>query len=242
MPSYAPDENSSDHTPLIRRIKDMDPDDQPRERAERYGVGTLAVADLWSLILRTGTPGKPVTEMARDLMRVNGGSLHSLEHRERPELMQVNGIGITKAIQIEAVFELMRRYNLETADEKPHLTSARQIFEYMCPRIGNLPHEEIWILNMSRSMQVISCYRHTSGSATASIFDVKAVIRTALLNRAQYLIMVHNHPSGTLKSSPPDDHITKLLRDAAATMEMPLMDHLIISSTGYYSYAEHGKI
>lgn len=225
-----------------RTVKELDADDQPREKAEKHGCGALSTADLWALILRTGLPGKPITELCRDLMRENGGRLHDLERRDRREILKIKGIGKTKAIQIEAVMEIVRRYCGEELSERPCVASSADIDRLMRHRIANLDHEEIWVILLNRRNTVISVRRITSGSATASVFDVKNVMKNAILENAEGLILCHNHPSGNLRPSPQDDGITRVCREACATLEIRMLDHLIISSEGYYSYLDEGRI
>ena len=133
-----------------KTVKELDVDDQPREKAEKYGCGSLSTADLWALILRTGLPGKPITELCRDLMRENDGRLHNLERRDRREILQIKGIGKTKAIQIEAVLEIVRRYCNEELSERPVISCANDIDRLMRHRIANLGHEEIWVVLLNR--------------------------------------------------------------------------------------------
>lgn len=224
------------------RVKDMHVDDQPRERALKYGIHTLSTPDLWAVILRTGVPGRPITELCREIMRENGESLYNLERRSPEEIMLTKGIGPTKALQVAAVMEIVRRYNREKIGKKYVITSAESIYELMHSEIGNLPHEEIWMVYMTNANVVIATRRITSGSAVASIFDVKAIMKEALLLNAQALAMCHNHPSGTLRPSVDDDRITKKLKEASQLFDMRLLDHLIITSSGYYSYHDSGRL
>ena len=223
-------------------VKDMDADDQPRERALKYGIATLSTPDLWALILRTGIPGKPITQLCRDLMRDNENSLFRLERKSLKEIMTSKGIGQTKGLQILAVMEITRRYNREKTIERAVITSSQAIYDFMRSDIANLPHEEIWALYLGRRNDVIAKKRITQGSATASIFDIKAIMKEALLMDAQGMVLCHNHPSGNLTPSGPDDQITKKMKDASALMDIRFLDHLILTSSGYYSYFDSGRL
>lgn len=225
-----------------RTVKDLDTDDQPREKALKHGCGVLSTADLWALVLRTGLPGKPITELARELMRNNDGSLHRLERRTRREILDMKGIGMTKAIQIEAVMELIRRYCGETHVGNPIIRSSADAAAVMRPEIANLPMEQIWCVLLNRRNEVVKKVKLTSGSSTASIFDRKAVVKAALLENAECVILYHNHPSGNLQPSREDDNITRLLAEACKSMDLRLHDHIILSVTGYYSYADQGRL
>lgn len=225
-----------------RTVKDFDTDDQPRERAEKYGCGVLPTADLFAIVLRTGLPGKPITELCRDIMRANEGSLRKLERRDRRELLKIKGIGKTKAIQIEAVMEIARRFGSETPLERTVIRSKEDIDRLMRYKIANLPHEEIWIILLDRANQVISTRRMTSGSSTATVFDVKAIIKNALLENAEGLVLCHNHPSGNLRPSAQDDDITRICRDACNMMQLRMLDHVILSNVDSYSYHDNGRL
>lgn len=227
---------------VIRTVKDFDPDDQPREKAEKHGCGVLSVPDLWAIILRTGLPGKPITELCRDLMRENGGKLHNLERRTRKELRNIKGIGLTKSIQIEAVMELMRRYAEEEPLQEQQITSSETIFRRMRYKIGNLAHEEIWILLLNRRNQVIKEICLSSGTSTASLFDVKAAIKHAILENAEGIILTHNHPSGGTVPSESDNKITRELKQASDFMRIKMLDHVIVTAGAFYSYHDNNRL
>lgn len=230
----------------VRTIKEMNQDERPRERAINHGIGSLTTAELLALILRTGQPGLPITDLCRQLMKDNDNSLLRLERRSRSELRLTKGIGDAKALQIEAMMEVMRRYQKEIIDKSTQrldlIKSAASIHERMRHRIANLDHEEVWIMLLSRRNEVIKEFRLTSGSSIASIFDTKMIIKRALLEDAQGIAMCHNHPSGNLRPSPQDDSITHKLSDACKAMELRFLDHVIITVGGYFSYSEEGRI
>ncbi len=223
-------------------VKDMNPEDQPREKAEKHGCSVLSTPDLLALILRTGTPGSPITKLCREIMDFCGGSLHELERRDRRELLKIKGIGKTKAIQIEAVMEIVRRYSNELLTPRTPIRSSTDIDRIMRQRIGNLPHEEIWVILLNRANQVISTRRSTSGSAVASIFDIKNIVKNAVLENAQAIILCHNHPSGNLRPSRSDDEITTTCKRACELLDIKMLDHVILSSRGYYSYADECRL
>jgi len=231
-----------DTKPRSLTVKDFDPDDQPREKAEKYGCGVLSVPDLWAIILRVGTPGNPVTELCRSLMRDNDGKLHRLERRTRKELLARKGIGMTKCIQIEAVMELMKRYAAEEPVQEMSIDCADKIFQRMRYKIGNLDHEEVWILLLNRRNKVIREVCMSTGTATASLFDVKVAIKHALLENAEGIVMTHNHPSGGILPSTSDDMITRDLKEACKFMNLRMIDHVIITDSGYYSYHDNGRL
>lgn len=224
-----------------RTVKEFDPDDQPREKAEKHGCGVLSVPDLWALILRTGTPGVPVTELCREMMKQNSGRLHRLERRSRKELRGIKGIGLTKSIQIEAVMELMRRYAAEEPVQEQPITGSEQIFKRMKYVIGNLPHEEIWILLLNRRNLVTKEICLSRGTSSASLFDVRTAVKHAIMENAEGIILVHNHPSGGTRPSDCDDRITKEFKEACGFLRLRLLDHVIVTADAYYSYHDAGR-
>lgn len=235
-------DKTTDNQKRSRTIKDFDLADRPQEKALEHGCSTLAVPDLLALLLRSGQPGMPITELTRNLMREHDYSLHDLQRTTREQLVETKGVGTVKALQIEALFELVRRYNMETLQKRPQIKGPNDIYAIMVHHIGNLPHEEIWALYLNRRNEVIKTSRITSGSATASVFDSKKVVREAILNHAEGVILCHNHPSGNLLPSPQDDNMTRNFHQACKFLELRMLDHLIVTREGYYSYSNEGKL
>ena len=226
----------------FKTVKEMDEDQQPREKAEKYGINVLSIPELWAIILRVGSPGYPITELCRDLMRKNKGSLHRLERRTKEELCEMKGVGPVKAIEILAVMELIRKYiNEDIPDDEP-IRSSVQIYKLMRHKIGNLDHEEIWLLLLNRRNQVIKEIKLTSGTSTSSVFDTKLAIKQAILENSEGIILCHNHPSGTLSPSLQDDKLTRDLKEACTYMGIRLLDHVIITSKGHYSYNDSSRL
>lgn len=228
----------------VRTIKEMSKEERPRERAIAHGIGSLTTAELLAIILRTGQPGLPITDLCRQLMDDNDNSLLRLERRSRNELMLTKGIGDAKALQIEAMMEVMRRYQHEVHHKElgNQIRSSQDIQRRMRPRIANLDHEEVWVLLLNRRNEVIKEFRLTSGSSIASVFDSKMILKRALLEDAQGIVMCHNHPSGNLLPSPQDDNITRKLSEACKTMDLRFIDHVIVTVSSFYSYADQGRL
>lgn len=243
LEAHEPDMQQS--APVLT-IKEMNKEERPRERAINHGIGALTTAELLAIILRTGQQGFPITDLCRQLMSDNGNSLLRLARRSRQELTLTKGIGDAKALQVEALMEITRRYHLELTDSATRnldpIKTSDSIFQRMRYRIANLDHEEVWILLLNRRNQVIKEFRLTSGSAIASVFDTKMILKRALLENAEGIVMCHNHPSGNLRPSPQDDNITRKLFGACGAMDLRLLDHVIVSVDGYYSYADEGRL
>lgn len=224
-------------------MKDLDPIMQPREKADRFGYEALSKSELLALILRTGVPGIPITDITSRLLEANEGSLHLLMRRSEEELMKTPGMGPVKAGQVKAIMELAARYfTEETNPQRVKIKDSKDIYNLMRFQLANLNKEEVWLITLNRAHYVIGRHRLTIGSSVASVFDLKAALKKAVLDEASSLALCHNHPSGNLLPSPQDDAITRALKNAAATMEFNLIDHLIISIEGYYSYADQGRL
>ena len=226
----------------FKTVKEMDEDQQPREKADKYGVGVLSIPELWAIVLRTGTPGYPITELCRDLMRENGGSLHTLERRTKEELCRMKGIGPTKAVEILSVIELIKRYIHEDIPMDEPIRSSQQIYDRLRHKIGNLDHEEIWMLILNRQNKVVKEVRLTSGTSTSTVFDSKNAIKRALLENAESIILSHNHPSGSLRPSTQDDNLTRDLKEGCKYIGLRLLDHIIVTPNGFYSYNDSGRL
>lgn len=232
------DENSDRVRPLM--VKELDLEDRPREKALKYGFQALNNAELLAIILKSGTPGRPITVIARELMKQNQDRFTFLERMDDKELLAVKGLGPVKVLELRAALEVMRRYSAEKIGDRIQFKSSADIHEYMRYRIGNLPHEEMWALFTDNSNKLISEMRVSEGSSVATIVDVKKILRRALSSSAQGIILCHNHPTGMLKPSGPDRSITLKCRDACGIMELRMLDHLIISTDGYYSFHDNG--
>lgn len=223
-------------------VKDLPADEQPRERVLKYGIGSLSNADLFAIILRTGASGYPVTDLCRDLMRMNDNLFLNLERKSREQIMEIKGIGELKAMQIEAVMEIVRRYGREQVGERVRIKTSRNIYDLMRHDIANLPYEEMWVLFLNVSLRVIGRLRVSQGGSTATVFDVKKVIRNALYAHAESIVLCHNHPSGTNFPSGADDAVTKSCKEACKAMDLKLLDHVIVTTDGFYSYNDNGKL
>lgn len=225
-----------------RTVKDLPSDDQPRERARRFGIASLSNADLFAIILRTGIKGYPITDLCRDLMAMNGNLLLNLERQTREQIMELDGVGELKAMQIEAVMEIVRRYGRERVGDRIMIKSPQTIYDIMRPEIANLPHEEMWAIFLNRANRVIGKLRVSQGGSTSTVFDIKKIIKNALMAHAEGIVLCHNHPSGNLSPSGPDDNITRRFHEACRTLDLALVDHLIVTPDGYYSYRDSSSI
>ena len=215
----------------------------PMEKAEKYGMNALDTSELIAIVLRTGQPGCPITTMTAELMRRNENKLKVLERRSRDELMTLPGIGRVKAFQIEAVLEIMRRYNREKLGDRILMKSSRDIFNYMRDIAARENVENIWLLLLNRANGLLDCKTVSKGGTTATIFDLKTILREVLITPGvEAVVMVHNHPSGNLRPSTQDDQITKMLADGCKFLGIKFVDHVIVTADHFYSYADEGRL
>ena len=156
--------------------------------------------------------------------------------------MAFKGIGEAKAITIAAALELGRRRRVEEALEKKKITSSTSVFELMQPLIGELQHEEFWIVYLNNSNKVIQKQQLSKGGITGTLVDVRLVLKQALELNATGIILVHNHPSGTLKPSEADKQLTKKLKIAAESMDIKVLDHVIVTEKAYFSFADEALL
>ncbi len=226
----------------VAKVKDWNPEMRPREKALKYGMSALTKAELLAIILRSGRQGYPVTRMCADILAANDDSLMRLAQRQTAELLTFRGVGEAMALQIHAIIELAKRMNIESIGTKPSIRCADDIYQFMRHTLGGLDHEEIHALFLNRRNQVIETRMITSGSATASLFDTKQMLRQAIFAGAQGLIMCHNHPSGNLVPSPADDKITRSLFRGCSAIDLRMLDHVIITAGGFYSYADNDRL
>lgn len=219
-------------------IKNWSQNDQPREKLRDKGKSFLSDAELVAILLGSGNREESAVALSQRILASVNNNLSVLGKQSLQQLMRFKGIGEAKAIAIAAAMELGRRRREEGALKKNKITSSLSVFEYMQPVIGELPHEEFWIIYLNNSNKVIQKYQLSKGGITGTLVDVRLVFKTALEVGAVSLILVHNHPSGTLKPSDADKNITQKLKVAALSLDIKVLDHIIITEKAYFSFAD----
>ena len=221
------------------RIKDLCPNERPREKLRRRGAKTLSNAELLAILLGSGTGEKNVTEVAQELMVSAGGRLTLLSAMPLERLMSHKGVGEVRAITIAAALELGRRsFEEGTLIDKRSITSPQLVCQLMLPSLRNLDHEECWALFLNRSNFLISKEMITSGSLDSTLIDTGRILRKAIEKQSTGVILVHNHPSGSPRPGQADIHQTEVLRRALEAVEIRLTDHIILADDSYYSFSE----
>jgi DNA repair protein RadC len=221
-------------------ITNWSEDDKPREKLMLKGKSVLSDAELIAILIGSGSRSESAVDLSKRILASVDNNLNAIGKLSLSQLMQFKGIGEAKAISIIAALELGRRRRGEDAVELKKITSSKIIFEIMQPIIGELPHEEFWIIYMNNSNKVIAKSQLSKGGITGTLVDVRIVFKTALEMGATALILCHNHPSGTLIPSDADKQITRKLKLAGDSLEIKVLDHLIVTETSYFSFADEG--
>ncbi len=223
-------------------IKTWAEEDRPREKMLTFGNAALTDADLLAIMIGSGTADANAMDIAEDILHSVNGSFSELGRRSVKDLMKFKGIGEAKAITIAAALEIGRRRQLSDIVKNDNIGNGYDVFQLMLPHLIDLPHEEFWIVLMNNASVVMGKHRISSGGVGGVLVDAKMVFRPAIEALASTLILVHNHPSGQLKPSPKDITMTEKFCAAGKLLDIKVADHVIIANSGYYSFAESGKI
>lgn len=223
-------------------IKNWNEDDRPREKMLLKGRIALSDAELIAILIGSGSRNESAVSLSQRILAAANNNLSELGRLSIPELMEFKGIGEAKAISIAAAMELGRRRRTGEALERKKITSSNSVFEYVQPIIGELPHEEFWILYLNNSNKIIKSTQLSKGGITGTVVDVRLAFKEALQLGAVGIILAHNHPSGTLKPSQADIQLTKKLKIAGDSLDIKVLDHLIITEKAYFSFADENML
>ncbi len=225
--------------PTLYRIQDYDADDRPRERLSKSGASALNNAELLAILLRTGLPGENAVQIGHRLLRQLGG-LTGLHRVSFDELCTQKGVGIAKASQIKAAIELGRRLPREEAEEKPVIKSPADAANLVQYDMLALPQENLWVLLLDTRNRVLKIEKLYQGSLNSSTVRVGELFKSALINNAASVILVHNHPSGDPTPSPEDAALTRAAREAGRLLDVEVLDHIVIGHNKYISLKDKG--
>jgi len=216
-------------------IKNWEDTDKPREKMMAQGKTALSNAELLAILLGSGSADESAVELSRRILASVNNSLTTLGKQSLQQLQAFKGIGQAKAITILAATEMGRRRAAETPELQPKIEVAHNVFALMQPLIGELPHEEFWVLYLNSTNRVIHKARLFSGGITHTTVDVRLLFKTALEQGAIALILVHNHPSGSTTPSKEDIELTQRVKTAGDMLDIKLLDHVIITEKEYLS-------
>ncbi len=215
-------------------------DDRPREKLMIKGKNALSDAELIAILIGSGSRNESAVQLSKRILSNFDNNLNALGKLSIKQLTEFKGIGEAKAISIIAAMELGRRRREMEAIELKQIGSSKSVFEIMQPIIGELQHEEFWILYLNYSNKVIAKSQLSKGGITGTVVDIRIVFKIALEQNATSIILSHNHPSGKLQPSDADITITKKIKMAGQQLDIPVLDHLIITEKGFYSFNDNG--
>ena len=216
--------------------------DRPREKMMRLGQKGLSDAELLAILLGSGSRQETALALARRILQAVEGNLVRLGRCTRAELQAFRGVGEAKAVSVMAALELGRRRQLAQVSDRPQVRSSKDAYRAIAPMLLDLPHEEFWILLLNRANRVIGREQISAGGVTGTVVDAKLIFRKAMEGLACSLILCHNHPSGNLRPSQADIDLTAKLQEAGKTLDVVILDHLIIGDKQYFSFADEGKM
>ena len=223
-------------------IKSWAEDDRPREKLLSKGKQALSDAELIAILIGSGSRNESAVELSKRILASINNNLSSLGKLSVTDLMKFKGIGEAKAISIITALELGRRRRLEEALELPKITGSKAIFDIMQPLIGEIATEEFWIIYLNNSNKILHKSQLSSGGLTGTVVDVRLVFKKAVEINSTAIILCHNHPSGNTKPSDADIQLTKKMKLGGETLDVKVLDHVIITEKAYFSFADEGLI
>lgn len=227
---------------IPKGIKSWATDDRPREKLLIKGPMALSDGELLAILIGSGTRELSAVDLARSILASVQNSISELSRLSIKELIKFKGIGEAKAINIAAALEIGRRRRLNDSLQKRKILSSRDAFEIMHPLLSDNNYEEFWIITLNRGNMVRRTIRISEGSLAGTVADPKKIFKLALEDNAASVILCHNHPSGNLTPSNKDNEITQKCKSAGLFLDLPVLDHIIIGTDNYFSFADEGLL
>lgn len=224
--------------PVSISIKNWSDDDKPREKLAQKGRSVLSDAELIAILIGSGSRSESAVDLSKRILASVENNLNELGRLSIKQLMTFKGIGEAKAVTIAAALEVGRRRRGEDSLKIEKIGSSQDVFHLLQPILGDLEHEEFWILFLNNSNKVLQKAQLSKGGITGTLVDVRLIMKQTLELGAVAIILAHNHPSGTLKPSAADKQITQKIKTACETLDIKVLDHLIITQKSYYSFAD----
>lgn len=217
-------------------------DDRPREKLIAKGRASLSDAELISILIGSGNNRESALDLSKRILASADNSLLSLGKLSMDALTSFHGIGQAKAISIITALELGKRREFEQIHKRKKIGSSKDAYNIVLPILGELNHEEFWVLYLNNSNEVLAKDQISKGGLTSTLVDVRVLLKKAIETMSVAIIICHNHPSGKLEPSKADIDITNRIQLAAQTLDIKLLDHLIITRNSYFSFADEGKL
>ncbi|MFY0689559.1 MAG: DNA repair protein RadC [Cyclobacteriaceae bacterium] len=223
-------------------LKEWAEEDRPREKLTRKGKSSLTDAELLAILLGSGTRKLTAVDLAKLILKEVDHDLHRLGTLSINDLKKHKGVGEAKAITIVSALELGRRRKASEPSQKPKITSSGSAHQLIEGDLTDLQHEEFWVILLKRNNEVIKKVRISSGGVSGTVADPKLVFNAAIESLASAIILAHNHPSGNLTPSDQDKHLTNKLIQAGQTLDIKVLDHIIVGQSSYFSFADEGMM
>jgi len=228
--------------PVISGIKSWAEDDRPREKLLLKGRQALSDAELIAILLGSGSRNMSAVDLAKQMLSGSQNKLNLLARLQVDDLKKFKGIGEAKAITIIAALELGRRRRDESAIESPRIQSSREIYEILHGTLSDLPHEEFWVLLLSRSYRLKDKVCISRGGVSGTVVDQRLIFKPAIEKLASAIVLCHNHPSGNKNPSEQDKQLTKKVVQSGVMLDIPVIDHVIFTDEGYFSFADENLL
>lgn len=223
-------------------IKNLASDDRPREKMAVKGVETLSNSELLAILINNGNREKSALDLGKEVLKLGRDNLHELGKISLKELQSIKGIGQAKAVTITAALELGRRRQASFSISKPVITSSADISNYLLPLLKDYLYEVFAVVFLNRANKINHFEIISKGGITGTVADPRVILKKALEQDATSLVLCHNHPSGSLKPSRADEELTRKIKQAASSFDINVLDHIIVSEDGYYSFADEGLL
>ncbi len=223
-------------------IKHWAKDDRPREKLIELGADKLSNSELLAILIHNGTTKKSALDLAREILRLGNDNLNELGKLSLANLMTVKGIGEAKAVTIAAALELGRRRQGGNLVQKNAASSPDEIARFLQEKFKDLTREVFAVLYLNHALKIVGFEVVSEGGITGTVADARVILRKALEKGAVKIVLCHNHPSGNLKPSHADQVLTDKIKQAAELVDIKVIDHIIVSDEGFYSFAEEGLI
>lgn len=224
-------------------IKEWEPMDRPREKMLSSGSSSLSNAELLAILIGSGNAKESAVNLAQRILKSYDNRLQRLSKAEVRQLTtNFSGIGNAKAITIKAAMELCRRLSVETPEETISVHCSNDIYKVIKPNLYGAKTEQVWVLYLNPACKIIEKRKVSEGGLTGSVVDVRVIMHGALSLLSTGIVLIHNHPSGALNPSMQDKRVTHKLLEAATVCDVKLMDHLIFTDDGFYSFFDEGEL
>ena len=223
-------------------IKQWAKDDRPREKLLFNGAATLSDSELLAILIHNGSKEKTAVDLAKDILKLSKDNLAELGKLSVKDLMKVKGIGEAKAISIAAALELGRRRQTSGMLQKKIISSSIDIADYCIAKLKDYRHEVFAVMYLNRANKINHFEIVSEGGITGTVADPRIILKKALEEDAVSIILCHNHPSGSLKPSRADEDLTHKIKEASKYFDIRVLDHMIVSDAGYFSFADEGLL